>query len=203
MDQLIDHNELDAALRRCGSAWNAGQSHGLLCGRLTILGAEGGSVWLQQLLKELEPGNTASDDCASMLDALGAATYRQLAERQSEFVPLLPEDDATTSARAHALAQWCDGYLHGLVSDVHGERLRERLGQEPMSDIIRDLLEISRATVDDTSDDETNESAYAELVEYLRVAVQLAYEELADLREPTVLQAAALAAGSRTAADAT
>ena len=28
------------------------------------------------------------------------------------------------------------------------------------------------------------ESAYAELVEYLRVAAQLAYEELAELRDP-------------------
>ena len=33
-------------------------------------------------------------------------------------------------------------------------------------------------------DEEGEENAYAELVEYLRVATQLAYEELAEFREP-------------------
>lgn len=197
MDQSIDHNELDAALRRCGSTWNAGQSHGLLCGRLTILGAEGGSAWLKELLEGLEPHDASLGECRSMLDALGATTYRQLAERRSEFSLLVPEDEESMSARTHALAQWCDGYLHGLVSDVHGEELKRRLAREPMSDIIRDFLEISRAGVDDADDDETNETAYTELVEYLRVAVQLAYEELADVRNPTVFPSVAVAGGSK------
>jgi len=42
------------------------------------------------------------------------------------------------------------------------------------------MLEITRAEVDEETDDESNEAAYAELVEYLRVAAQLAYEELSD-----------------------
>ncbi len=37
----IDYNELQAALRRCGSTWNAGQTHGLLCSRLALAGADG------------------------------------------------------------------------------------------------------------------------------------------------------------------
>ena len=44
------------------------------------------------------------------------------------------------------------------------------------------MLQITRASVDAESDAETNEAAYAEIVEYMRVAAQLAYEELADLR---------------------
>ncbi len=44
------------------------------------------------------------------------------------------------------------------------------------------MLQLTRADVDEDSDDETNEAAYAEIVEYVRVAVQLTYEELADLR---------------------
>ena len=46
------------------------------------------------------------------------------------------------------------------------------------------MLQITRAAVDEDNDDETNEAAYVELVEYLRIAAQLAYEELADLRGP-------------------
>ena len=43
MEQSINHDELDAALKRCGASWDAGQAHGLLCSRLAILGADAGS----------------------------------------------------------------------------------------------------------------------------------------------------------------
>ena len=74
--------------------------------------------------------------------------------------------------------------MHGLVAGKHGDDLRERLKAEPLSDIIRDLLQITRAAVDEDCDEESDEAAYTELVEYVRVAAQLAYEELADLRRP-------------------
>ena len=49
-----------------------------------------------------------------------------------------------------------------------------------MSEIIKDMLQITRAV--DENDNETDEQAYADLVEYLRVAAQLTYEELAEIR---------------------
>jgi uncharacterized protein YgfB (UPF0149 family) len=45
------------------------------------------------------------------------------------------------------------------------------------------MLQITRATVDEDDDAEESEAAYSELVEYVRVAVQLLYEELAALRD--------------------
>ena len=45
------------------------------------------------------------------------------------------------------------------------------------------MLQITRAMSDDDEAEE-EENAYAELVEYLRVAAQLTYEELADFRSP-------------------
>lgn len=116
-----------------------------------------------------------------MLESLYEITWQQLAERQSEFTLLLPNDDASAAVRAAAMAQWCAGFLHGLVSESHGDALRQRLASEPLSDIIKDLIEISRATAGDDND-EGNERAFTELVEYLRVAAQLAYEELAEFR---------------------
>ena len=184
MEQSVNHDELDAALKRCGATWDAGQAHGLLCSRLAILGTDAGIGWLDQVLKGSNPDDALRRECESMLDALYAFTHRQLAERQSEFEPLLPDDSDSTMVRADAIARWCEGFLHGLVSGSPDERLKERLASDPLSDIIKDMLQISRATVDQDLDDETNESAYEELVEYLRVAVQLTYEELAEFRSP-------------------
>lgn len=182
MEQSIDHNTLDAALKRCGSSWGAAQTHGLLSGRLAIGGADSGFAWLAQVLEGTAETDAGRGECEAMLSALFEATYRQLSERMSEFEPLLPDDDDSTAVRATALAHWCEGFLHGLVSAQHGDALKERLAAEPLADIIKDMLQITRAEVDDDSDEEADEEAYAEIVEYLRVATQLTYEELADLR---------------------
>ena len=184
MERFINHDELDAALKRCGATWDAGQAHGLLCSRLAVLGTHAGAGWSDQVLEGSDPDNALRHECESMLDALWSYTLRQLAEEQFEFEPLLPDDSDSTIIRADAVARWCEGFLHGLVSGSPDDTLKERLASEPLSDIIKDMLQITRATVDEETDDETNESAYAELVEYLRVAVQLTYEELAEFRSP-------------------
>lgn len=186
MEERIVYEALDDALRRCGSSWDASQTHGLLSGRLAIAGANSGFDWLSQVLEGTNSQDALQAECEAMLRALFESTYRQLAERLSSFAPLLPDDDESTAIKATALAHWCEGFLHGLVTGDHGEDLRERLKAEPLSDIIRDLLQITRAAVDEECDEESDEAAYTELVEYVRVAAQLAYEELADFRRPAV-----------------
>ena len=63
--------------------------------------------------------------------------------------------------------QWCQGFLYGLgAGSIPGCRAacRGRSGE-----IVRDLAEITRAGVDAGESEESNESAYAELVEFVRV----------------------------------
>lgn len=191
MESMIDHDALDTALRRCGAGWDAAQTHGLLSGRLAIAGGDGGFEWLAQVLEGTEPNDVLRGECEVLLSQLFETTYRQLAERQSEFEPLLPGDGDSASVRAIALAHWCEGFLHGLVSHEHADALKQKLSADPLADIIRDFLQITRAGVDEENDDEATEEAYAELVEYLRVAAQLAYEELVDFRDGDRRDAAA------------
>ncbi len=182
VEQSVNHDELDAALKRCGATWDAGQAHGLLCSRLAVLGADAGSGWLDQVLAGSDPDNVLRRECEILLDALYAYTHLQLSQRRSEFQPLLPDDSDSTIIRAEAIAHWCEGFLHGLVSGSPDVGLKKRLADEPLSDIIKDMLQITRATVDEDTEEETNEAAYADLVEYLRVAAQLTFEELAEFR---------------------
>lgn len=185
MQQGIDHYVLEDALRQCGSNWDASQTHGLLSGRLAIAGSDSGFDWLSQVLEGTEQADTIRDECESMLGQLFEVTYRQLTERQSGFEPLLPSEDDGTAVCATALAHWCEGFLHGLVAAHNGDELKTRLAAEPLADIIRDMLQITRASADEDDNTESDDSAYTELVEYVRVAAQLVYEELADLRHPT------------------
>ncbi len=183
MGQAIYHDELDALLKGCGSSWNAGQAHGLLCSRVSLAGADGASRWIAQVLGDATSDLAQRAECEEMLDALCATTWQQLVERQSEFSLLLPDDNDPASVRTEVMSQWCEGYLHGLVAEKHSEDLKKRLAEEPLADIIKDMLEITRATVGDDVDDNNIDNDLAELVEYLRVAVQLTYEELADFRK--------------------
>lgn len=188
MHQSVEHDELDDALRRCGAAWNAAQAHGFLCSRLAVQGKAAAALWFERVLEDSDPESASRGECRAMLEALFGASYRQLAERQSEFEPLLPDDVASAAARAEALAHWCEGFLHGLVSGPHPEALKAKLASEPISEIIKDTLEITRATAQKEdrveAGGETTEQAWTELVEYLRVAAQLTYEELAAFRSP-------------------
>lgn len=184
MQDSGEYTELDDALRRCGANWNAAGAHGFLCSRLALRGADAAPEWLGRVLEGSEAGGASREDCTGRLQSLFHATRKALAERQSQFMPLLPADASPASGGAEALANWCEGYLHGLVAAKHGERLKSKLAGEPIADIIRDLLEITRATVDEDAQDESNEEAYTELVEYIRVAAQLVYEELEEFRSP-------------------
>ena len=183
MADNLQHDDLDLALRRCGSSWDAAQSHGLLASRLAVAGADGGLTWLHQVLAETDPSNALAAECRELLGSLFKSTHLSLSERQSEFIPLLPGDDETSARRATALAHWCEGFLHGLVSEKQNDELKKQLAEEPLADIIKDMLQITRAAVDEDDDPEESDAAYSELVEYVRVAVQLLYEELADLRK--------------------
>ena len=182
MEEKVAHDTLEDALGRCGASWDAAQTHGLLTGRLAVAGVAAGPDWLLQVLENVDENNALRAECQKLLDTLYQSTYWQLSERLSEFEPLLPSDDDDVSVRTVALAHWCEGFLHGLVSGNNSDALKERLGQEPLSDIIKDMLQITRAGLDEEADDEDNEAAMTELVEYLRVAAQLSYEELADIR---------------------
>ena len=126
-----------------------------------------------------------------MLHTMSIITYKALSERQSEFEPLLPDESEPLPLIAAAMAQWCEGFLHGLVSNVTDEALKQTLADEPVSDIIKDMLEMTRVAVDDDVPEE-NEEALTELVEYLRVASQLVYEVLSELRHRAALPAASI-----------
>ncbi len=184
MHETVEHNELDEALRRCGAGWDAAQAHGFLCSRLAVQGQAAAGAWLARVLEDTDPQNACIAECRQLLGVLFDESYRQLSERQSEFEPLLPDDEAPGEERAAALAHWCEGFLHGLVSGPHPQELKAKLATEPISEIIKDTLEITRATAGSDDSNEAREQAWAELVEYLRVAAQLTYEELAGFRLP-------------------
>ena len=182
MTSDTEYEPLNDALKRAGSSWDAAQAHGLLAGRLAVGGAAAGPDWLGQVMEGTDPSNVLPKECAALLNEIFQSTERHFSERLSQFMPLLPSENESRAARTEAIGHWSEGYLHGLVSSEHSEPMKKRLAAEPVAGIIKDLLAITQATVEDDSDREEDEAAYTEIVEYIRVAAQIVYEELASMR---------------------
>lgn len=176
MTEAASYQALADALSRLGVPQPPAEYHGALCGALCV--QEPGGIDLLRLLD----GDTAVDAAADS-DALAQLrdnTEAALAGEDPGFELLLPPDDQTLEQRTRALVAWCDGFLYGLASQ---NRLDLQKASGEVREAVSDITQFTRATLEQEDDTETEEVAFAELVEYLRVAVQLIYMELR--RAPT------------------
>jgi hypothetical protein len=172
----IRFKDFEDVLGQAGSLADAAEAHGSLCGALCSMSPYRMQDWVNEILPD---GGALSAESTAMLERVFTETANSFGEQGMEFEPLLPDDESPLNGRANALALWCTGFLYGLgtghLSDL--EALSGDVGE-----IVRDFTEISRASGDEADSDESNEQAYAELVEFIRVAAQVVFEELLPLR---------------------
>lgn len=158
---------------------SAAELHGSLCGILSARGqprsgAEPGCSWLDTVLDQPASGGLAEHE-RRLFDQLGSMAQQQLEEGECAFHPLLPGDDRDLADRVVALGQWCDGFVGGL--GLGGLRTTDALsgmGREA----IEDLARIARTELSLDEDSEGDESAFAEVLEFVRIGAVLVYEEL-------------------------
>lgn len=172
---VVEYTEIQEALEAAHSVAEAAEAHGTLAGSLCTSVAYRFEDWLAEIL----PEGRADPRSTETLRELFERTVGALGEDQMQFAPLLPEDAEPIDARASALGLWCQGFLYGLGASPLSDA-RQLPGE--VGEIVRDLSEITRVGVDATDSLESNEGAYAELVEFVRVGVQLLFEELEPLR---------------------
>lgn len=163
----IDYPTLKDALADAGAVDEPAEVHGTLCGALCV-----DEEVCPLTLVEVEAGG----DLRDTLDELRRSTLEGLFDPDMGFAPLLPDDNVPLERRVRALARWCGGFVYGIAS--RGEFDYSVLSEE-VREVVHDLTELSKAalTAEDT-DREQGESDYAELVEYVRVGVQLVFLEL-------------------------
>lgn len=167
-----DYDDLGSALAVSELSPSASEAQGIYCGLLAAAAPEALQRWLGELLPAVDDGEAVAE-CRTMLGALAAYTHEQLEGPAREFGLLLPDDDRGLRERAVALHEWTRGFLFGLgLAGVDAAGL-----SPPAREAFADLLEVTRMDLNDLDDDETNEQALSEVVEYIRVASTLMYEE--------------------------
>jgi hypothetical protein len=176
MTNELDYSQIQRTLTASHALADAAEAHGTLAGALCALVPYRLEDWLAEILPEGVTGSCADPALQTLYDA----TVASLSGRLMEFDLLIPAEDTPIEERTQALTAWCSGFLYGLGSNgaADPQRLPGDLGE-----VVRDLTEITHADVDASDSVEANESALAELVEFVRVGVQLVFDELEPLRE--------------------
>lgn len=179
---IPDYQSIASAVDKLDTEITPSEIHGTLCGLLCADVAAKSDKWRESLWPDtpMDKNDLLMAETLELFEQLHDVTRLQLNDPNCEFQLLLPDDDEPIGSRVQALGDWCQAYLMGLslggVTDLSSlpENARE---------LTNDLVEIARAgTSYDLEGDEEDETAYAELVEYLRVGVLLINEELQPVR---------------------
>lgn len=171
---LPDYDQVNDAIRGVPSEFNAAEFHGQLCGLLCTCDRLQLQDWLLVSLPEIAP-SSLSPLSHELFQVLLDHSQAALGGDDFGFQLLLPDDTAGLAARLEALATWCQGFLFG-ISHAGVSDIQALPGELP--EIVEDILSISQAENFALENEDEDEAAYMELVEYVRVGVQLFSEEL-------------------------
>jgi len=171
------YDEFERVLREARALPEPAEAHGTLAGALCSSRDYGLLEWIHEILPDDSPDEEALR--SSVLQKVYDAMVRTLAGTDADFAPLLPDDGAPLTERADALSLWCQGFLYGLGSGPAADP--SKVSTEA-GEIIRDFTEITLVGVEAEEENEENEVAFAEVVEFVRVGVQLLFVEFAPAR---------------------
>ena len=145
--------------------------HGFLCGRLSC-----GPVQMEQLVRSSTQWlglEEAAESAETALEEFYESSLNNLQDVSFVFQPLLPDDELPLSERLVALGEWCSNYISGL-----GEGMSDELDvSADTQEALRDIAAIGQISTD-FDEGEDSERDYLELVEYIRIAVQLIFSDL-------------------------
>ncbi|MGH1428854.1 MAG: UPF0149 family protein [Arenicella sp.] len=179
MNTIDQYQQLESSLHLAGLHQPSSEAHGLIVGCIANHMHTAKAPNLLALLagKEATTDGEPSANYAPLHELLNEVyrdTSEVLLENADEFQLLLVDEDVSLAIRTESLADWCRGYLLGLLQSdsISLDQLPED-GPE----IARDILAISEAGPNEEGE-ETEEDAWAlaELEEYVKVGVQLVFE---------------------------
>lgn len=161
---------LDLEQKLRSTPWNSGASeaHGLLCG-LACAGVTTDTVRTRAYLFQL---NDTED--IDIIEGMFSLSERDLQDEAFGFELMLPPEDTSQIERAEALSSWCQGFLQGICHDNTDLLTSDKLS---VKEALEDIMQIGHIELD-PKNLEQNERSLSELEEFLRVAVQLVYDEL-------------------------
>ena len=160
-----------------GAFGTPSELHGLLTGQLVAGVRADAEAWLAMVVAHLDVQGLEDDDDKAELVVLYDMALEQLTAPDFGFQLLLPEDDMELAGRTESLGAWCSGFLSGF--GLGFDHTKQKLSSE-ITDSMEDIASIAQASFDaddDEQKDDSAETSYMELVEYVRLAAMMVFAE--------------------------
>jgi yecA family protein len=172
----LDFDECCNQMLEFGYEVSPSELHGLLSGVVcTGLKIRPESV-INLVLKHVDV-ETCSERNRETILAMYEFIEREMFSADSRYTLFLPDDELDMTQRLRSLAAWCQGYLVGFGTASAQTKVSQFSAET--EEALKDIVNISNLSDDfGAEEEETNEAAYAELVEYLKVAVLLMSSEM-------------------------
>lgn len=176
------YSVLSDALSRAGIVGDSAEVHGGLCAGLCVDGIAGARQWSEEWLTDAAAGTGDIRELRDLLLEIGRGAWRALNDADFGFELVLPDDDEPLALRVRALASWCHGFVEAVALGGVNRYDLQDAGRDELEEIIADFIEISHADVEEPASADTD-FQLAELIEFVRVGAQTAFELLAARRE--------------------
>lgn len=173
-EALISFEELNHLLVPLGALNSPSELHGMLCGKLSGGMRLSTDEWAEEALTFLDVITNEEEGVVGDTEGRGQAaiarlyhtTLGQMEDSNYGFEVMLPEDTADLERRTAALGEWCHGFLSGFGS---AGLAADTTFSPDAAEALRDLAAI--VSIGEGADEEDAEADFAEIVEYVRMAV--------------------------------
>ncbi|WP_432451842.1 MULTISPECIES: UPF0149 family protein [unclassified Agarivorans] len=180
-----DYEDLAELLLSSKILISPAEAHGILSGMLAA-GLPTDGDWLSQMNMLINDGQGLPVDLKKQLTQVMEATYAGMSDSLLGFQLLLPDEEALVEDRTEALAQWVQSFLVGF-GVVQSEL--NKLAAD-IQELVKDFTEISQLSSDLEDDEEENEQALFQVVEYVRIGAITIFAHLtasaSDQQSPTL-----------------
>ena len=169
------YDEMEAALNAVDSTTSAAECHGILCGLICVQDRAPENIWKKLILPTPDDQSQQAINACQLLQSIYTNTAGELCDHGFTLTLLLPDDDHPLDKRVGALGQWCQGFLLGMTEG--GLQTFKTLPTDT-TELMHDFVKVARLADSAPDGDNENETDFFEIEEYVRLGIQLIYQEL-------------------------
>lgn len=148
---------------------------GLICGGQSVSPKE----WINALFDKKDAWDALDPVLARFFLVVAEVTVEQLSDPHYSMQLLLPDDDDPLDERLASLSSWVRAFLTGF--EAQGKIQPQPLLSDDAKEALKDLGEITELSAT-FNEPESEEQDYADVVEYVRLAVLLLHNEILGVR---------------------
>ena len=174
----MDYDKLDELRKSASIDMSLPETHGGICSQICFQ-----SDYFEEFvpLDDSDDGATVSVQIATYRKALKKIIERDLDKLKDgdlSFELIIPDESNSIQDRAEALSIWCQGFVDGVsfLMTEHDFKIDQDQKKESF-EIIEDFTQISTLDSHSISGEVDEELSLMELIEFVRLSVQMIYDE--------------------------